>query len=81
MKNAFFFATFAGMLNIRRILRIQEVIIEKKEMNNISSSLTDVALVLQVRSSGQGELSLKQLPALITHIILCAEPNNVNSEW
>lgn len=80
MKNVFF-ATFAGMLSILRILRIQEVIIEKNEMNNISSSLTDVALVLQVRSSGQGELSLKQLPSLITHIILCAEPNNVNSEW
>lgn len=80
MKNVFF-ATLAGMLSILRILRIQEVIIEKNEMNNISSSLTDVALVLQVRSSGQGELSLKQLPSLITHIILCAERNNVNSEW
>lgn len=48
------------------------VIIEEGEMNNISSSLTDVALVVQVRSSGSGELSLKQAPALITpHYSLC----------
>lgn len=48
------------------------VIIEEGEMNNISSSLTDVALVVQVRSSGSGELSLKQAAALITpHYSLC----------